>query len=304
MIQTVLGDILPGELGVTMCHEHISMDLSHVRQDKDSVFRDRELILAELTKLKDFGGKSVVEVTSADMGRKIDDLVYYSTQLGINIIASTGAYLKPYHNEWILNSPIDEIARYFIKEITTGVEDTNIKAGIIAEIATSGEVIYESEKKVFYAAGLASAATGCAVSTHCDMGANGISQIDMLIKAEADPKKIILGHIDLAEDIEYQVELLERGVNIAYDTIGKVTYLPDTIRARNLVKLIDQGYEDRLLLSQDVSRISYMTAYGGKGYTAVLGCFVDMLEEMGVSQERLCKLLIENPARILNIEKE
>lgn len=42
-----------------------------------------------------------------------------------------------------------------------------------------------------------------------------------------DPKKVILGHIDLSDDIDYMCELLDLGFKIAFDTIGKVSYLSD-----------------------------------------------------------------------------
>ena len=48
MIQTVLGPIAPEELGVTMCHEHLSVNLSGVRGDPDSVFTDSPLIRDEV----------------------------------------------------------------------------------------------------------------------------------------------------------------------------------------------------------------------------------------------------------------
>ena len=53
-----------------------------------------------------------------------------------------------------------------------------------------------------------------------------------------DPDKIILGHQDLIDDHEYHLSLLERGVNIAFDTCGKSAYMPDETRAKNALSLI------------------------------------------------------------------
>lgn len=302
MIQTVLGDIKASELGITMCHEHIAMDLSPVRKDDDSVFADKELILCELQKLKKLGAQSVIEVTSADMGRNVKALEYYAKASGLSIIASTGAYLSDYHPKWLCEASVLEIQNYFMSEITVGIENTSIKAGLIAEIATGRDVIQKTEEKVFKAAGRASNATDCAISTHCDRGMNGHRQIDLLVDNGAAEDNIILGHIDLSSNIEYQLSLLSRGVNIAFDTISKIKFRSDEDRIDNLVELLQHGYEDKIVLSQDVSRLSYFTKSGGLGYTAVLSSFVPSLKKHGVSENQIDKMLRQNPARIFDIK--
>lgn len=300
MIETVLGQIQAEELGVTMCHEHLAMNLSKVRGDEDSIFQDRQLILQELYKVKELGCEAMIEVTSEDMGRNIADLQYYSEKTGIHIIASTGGYLKPYHTKWMLEATTEEIKTYFVKELTQGIDNSQIKAGLIGEIATSSARIHDCEKKIFQAAGQASYLTNCAVSTHCDMAKYGKEQIELLINEGTKPEKIILGHIDLSDDVTYQKTLLKTGANIAFDTIGKTTYLSDEKRALNLTELLKEGYENQIVLSQDVSRISYITSDSGMGYTAVLSKFIPMIQELGITKNQIRKMLVKNPSRILN----
>lgn len=300
MIETVLGIIQASDLGVTMCHEHLAMDLSGVRGDVDSIFENRELILSEIMKLKTLGCQSIIEVTSEDMGRKILDLQYYSEITGLHIVASTGGYLKPYHTEWMKEATVEDLTGYFLKELTIGIGNTTVKAGLIAEIATSSSCIYECEKKIFKAAGKASFFTNCAVSTHCDMANFGHEQIDLLVGEGTSVAKIILGHIDLSENLDYQRSLLDRGVNVAFDTVGKEAYLSDETRAEALVKLLTEGYQNQILLSQDVSRLSYLTKFGGLGYTTVLGRFIPMLKRYGITENQIEKMLIDNPSRILD----
>ncbi len=300
MIETVWGAIPAETLGVTMCHEHLALDLSHVRGDTDSVFTDTPLIAGELNKLYDQGCRGVIEVTCNDMGRDVERLRGYSRATGLHIVASTGFYLAPYHPRWLHTATVEEIAQLFIHELTVGIGETGVRAGLIAEIATSSDCIHPTERKVFEAAAMASARTGCAISTHCDMGTRGLEQVQLLVSKGATPEKIILGHIDLADDREYHLALLKTGANLAFDTIGKTSYLSDQRRADNLAALLAADYEDKLLLSQDVSRLSYLTASGGRGYTAVLGWFATLLRERGITQAQLDKLLIYNPARILD----
>ena len=71
MINTVKGRIDAGAVGVTMCHEHLALDLSPVRKDTDSVFDDSVLIESEVDLMKALGVKSVIEVTCNDMGRNV-----------------------------------------------------------------------------------------------------------------------------------------------------------------------------------------------------------------------------------------
>lgn len=159
-----------------------------------------------------------------------------------------------------------------------------------------------SERNVLAAAGMAGYKTGCAVTTHCQLGRLGLEQSALIQKQGINPDKIILGHIDLSDDREYQKSLLDTGVNIGYDTIGKTSYLSDERRADNLMWLLEKGYEDHILLSQDISRKSYMAGQGKyDGYTTVMKKFVPMLRERGITEETLRKLLVSNPARIVDM---
>ena len=300
LVQTVLGAVSAKSLGITMCHEHLALDLSPVRGGTDSVFDDQQLIGSELGLLVQQGCGTVVEVTCNDMGRNVASLCELSRRSHIHILAATGFYLRPYHPPWLLAADVDKVAALFIDELETGIGDSGVRAGLIGEIATSSERIYDTERKVFEAAAIASAQTGCAVSTHCDGGKRGLEQLEILRRGNAALNKVILGHTDLVDDTAYQLELLSSGANIAFDTVGKTAYLSDEKRADNLTALVDAGYVSRLLLSQDVSRLSYMVANGGRGYTAVLGNFVRLLRERGLADSQLNDILVHNPARILN----
>ena len=116
MILTVNGEILPEELGITMCHEHLAVDLSPVRGDKDSDFDDSSLIIDELNKMKQYGVKSVVEVSCNDMGRDVKKLQMYSKACGIHIIAATGFYLAEYHTQKVRESNAEELCDIFCKD--------------------------------------------------------------------------------------------------------------------------------------------------------------------------------------------
>lgn len=302
MIQTVNGCIESDEIGITMSHEHICVDLSRVRNNLDSTFGNEPIVIEEIKQAMDLKVKTFIEVTCNDMGRDAIELKNISDKTGIQIVASTGFYLDEYHSNEVKNKSIKEIAEIFIHDLTVGIDDTSIKAGVIGEVASS-EIMTKSEEKVLHAAAIAANSVGCAITTHCQSGKLGEEQITIFLNEKVNPDKVILGHIDLSNDINYMISLMEKGFNIGFDTIGKEAYLLDTHRANNLKTLIDKGYADKIVLSQDISRKSYFNGMGEYlGYSTVMKKFIPMLFDVGVKRDDVFKMLMFNPQRIFDIQ--
>lgn len=299
MIRTVLGDIDRTKLGRTLAHEHFIIDLDRVRKDGISRIDTPEEVIPEIRLMMEDGITAAFEVSTIDLGRDVEKLRTISRETGLHIVASTGYYLSPYHPAELADQTPDEIARTYEKELTSGIGDTGIKAGFIAEIASSPEAFVGQEKKILVAAGIASRRTGAAVSTHTGRF-TALETIETLLAEGMEPDKIILGHQDLIDDHDYHLSLLKHGINIAFDTCGKSAYMPDETRARNILSLIREGYSDHLVLSNDVSRRTYFTSAGGPGYVAVMRSVVPLLREQGATEEEISKLLVDNPARIVD----
>ena len=302
MIRTVLGDIGRDDLGFTLAHEHLILDLNRVRNDGVSFIQDIDEVVPEIQMAQKQGIEAVFEVSTIDLQRDVKKLKQISEMTGLKIVCSTGYYLSEYHPKWLDDASKEEIADVYIKELTEGIDGTDIKAGIIAEIASSPSSFIGNEKKILEAAAIASAKTGFAVSTHTGR-ATAIETIETLIGGGVDPDKIIIGHQDLIDDHEYHLSLLKYGVNIAFDTCGKAAYMPDETRAMNALKLYEAGYEDHLVLSNDISRHTYFTTFNGQGYKAVMGIVVPLMRGYGIPENVICKFLKDNPARIADNEK-
>lgn len=302
MIQTVLGPIKASELGVTMAHEHLSVDLGSVRGDTDSVFTASDLVFSEMERLRASGVASVVEVSCIDMGRDVRALQEISRRSGLNIICSTGFYLEKYHPAWLADAPVSRIEEVLEGEFANGIDGTDVRPGVIGEIAGEKTQITDSERKVMIASAHVAARVGCAVTTHCQLGCLAPEQADLLIGEGMDPAKVVLGHLDLANDLDYYRRVLARGVNIGFDTCGKVAYLADEQRAQNLATLAAEGYASQIVLSTDISRQSYMHGKGGFGYTAVMERVLPMAREHGLDEASIQTMLVDNPARIFDIE--
>lgn len=302
MIQTVLGPIEASALGVTMAHEHLSVDLGSVRGDEDSVFTDSPLVRSEMERLRAAGVDSVIEVSCIDMGRDVSALAAISRASGLSIVCSTGFYLEKYHPAWLKDAPVEKIEDVLRAEFAEGIDGTDIKPGVIGEIAGEKTEITPSETKVMKASAHVAAEVGCAVTTHCQLGCMAPEQAELLIGEGMDPAKVILGHLDLANDLDYYRRVLSYGVNIGFDTCGKTAYLADEDRARNLVALAAEGYAAQIVLSTDISRKSYMHGMGGNGYTDVMDTVLPMARELGLAEKDINVMLVENPARILDIK--
>ena len=302
MIRSVCGDISKEKLGVTMCHEHFIVDLSIVRKDGESKIETVEEVVPEIKKMMDLGAQSAIEVTTNDMYRDVKKLKEISEITKLNIVAATGFYLSEYHPEWLTDASAEQIADVMVKDLTEGIDGSDIKAGVIGEIASSKDSFVGQEKKVLIASAIAHTRTGAAVTTHTGK-ATAIETIETLLSNGVEPDKIVIGHQDLVDDTKYHLSLLKYGVNIGFDTCGKISYQSDEVRAMNIKKLIDAGYGDHIMLSNDISRRTYFTSYGKFGYTAVLERVVPLLKEYGCSQEDINKLLIDNPARIFNNDR-
>ena len=75
----------------------------------------------------------------------------------------------------------------------------------------------------------------------------------------------------------------------------------DALVAECIPQLLEAGYEDRLLLSQDVCMKMHLHAYGGTGYTFVLEKFLPYLRHLGVTEEQVHKMMVANPRRVLTL---
>lgn len=301
MIRTVLGDVNPQDLGITYCHEHIIMDLSSVRLEQDSILSDRQDMESELQLAQQHGVASVIEVTNIGMGRNVVLLQEIARNLQLHIICSTGFYKEEYYPTYIISKSPAEISELMVREIQRGIGETNIRAGIIGEIGSSHNQITPLERKVFAGAAMAHLATGAPISTHCEMGTMAMEQTEILLGYGVPADKIILGHMDLNTDLQRARTVLQKGVTIAFDTIGKNRYRSNEERVQDVLTLLSEGYGEQIVLSQDLTRKSNLKKNGGQGYTYLFDEFIPALRQQGIQSADLAQMLIHNPARILNV---
>ena len=221
-------------------------------------------------------------------------------QTGINIIQATGFYQDKFLPSFVTEASIDQLSSLMIKEIEEGIAETTIKAGIIGEIGTSKDRMTDRERKIFTAAVIAQQQTKIPITTHTTLGTYGHEQVAFFKEQQADLSKIVIGHVDLSGSTDYILKMLDEGVYVEFDTIGKENYQPDLLRIEMLKEIEKRGYQDKVFLSMDITRKSNLSYQGGIGYSYLLDTFVPMALENGVSQTFIDRMLRINPKKFMD----
>ena len=297
MVQTVLGPVPAGDLGLTLSHEHL---LCHPPggvgdADPDLVLDDRDAAIAELAAFRAAGGNTVVEVTPVDYGRDLEGLAELSRRSGVHIVAATGLHKDQFSAPYTVRLDEDQLADLFTRELQSGVD--GVRPGVI-KLGSSLERITPGERKAFTAAALVQRATGATITTHTEAGRLALEQLELLLGAGADPERIIIGHLDRLLDTDYHEAVLRTGAYVGYDQVGKPKYATDERRAAALAALVARGHGAKLLISGDLGRKSYWSTYGGKpGLDYVPKTFLGMLGAAGLTAGQAEALVVDNPAR-------
>jgi phosphotriesterase-related protein len=302
IVRTVQGDLDPAEIGITLCHEHLAMDAREGFNDADIYLDNAEVVAEDLKDAKQLGVKTVVDTSTVGMNRRPRDLTRIAELSGVNVVAPAGFYhghfLPAYVNEMNVPALVDAI----VKEVEEGIEDSGVRAGAIGEVGASVGRITPVEHRLFRAAGRAQRLTGACVITHTDVGKMATEQLDLLEEGGADPGRILVGHMDCNDDLKAHLAVAERGAFVGFDRIGLARFLPDEVRVRTIVGMIEHGYAGNVILSHDLARQSRLRPNGGQGYGYILREFVPMLKAAGVEDAVIQTILVDNPRRLLAFE--
>ena len=341
MAQTVLGPVSPQSLGKTSTHEHLLIDfvcmfrepkvaseiklayepvdltnLGWVRYDP---FRnldnlrlvDEQTIINEVGLFKRAGGGTIIDATTIGIGRDPLGLARISRATSVNVVMGAGYYVDAVHPDTMDEKSVDMLADQIIEELTFGVEDTGIKAGIIGEIGCTWPLT-ANEKKVLIASSMAQKETGASILIHPGRNESAPFEIlDLISGAGGDLSRVVMGHLDRTiHDLKKVVELAESGCYLEYDLFGWETSfypfsdldMPNDGQRINWVKnLVNMGYSGQVVLAQDIWGKHFLSRYGGYGYAHILNNIVPRMNESGISNKDLNKMLVGNPANILTI---
>jgi len=296
---TVLGPVDAADLGVILPHEHILIDLRHHAFAVEAILDDPDLAVDELRRFRTAGGGTVVDVTNRYMGRNVETQMRVARETGLHVVASTGYYTELYYPPHVYQWNTNKLADEMIAELTVGIGDTGVRAGIIGEIGSMRDAISPAGERVFRAAARAHLQTGAPVSTHVLQDELAHDQMDLLQEEGVDLGHVIIGHQGDHRDLDYLASIAERGVFVQIDHIGMEFYQRDAARAHLIAQLVQLGYAAQILLSHDVCFKRLLHWFGGKGYDHLLTGFVPLLRDEGVAEADIQRMLVDNPSRAL-----
>ena len=283
--------------GYTWVHEHLHIDLSGFKNNLDCRLDQYDLICQEMKDLRALGVSNIIEMTNRYMGRNPQFMIDLMRDTGINVMACTGYYQDAFFPEHVAAHSVEQLAQEMVDEIVIGIDGTELKAGIIAEIGSSEGVITPLEEKVFIAAARAHIETGRPISTHTSFSTMGVEQLVLLQAHGVDLSRVTVGHCDLKDNLDNILRMIELGAYVQFDTIGKNNYYPDEKRIAMLHAIRDRGLLSHVMLSMDITRRSHLKANGGNGYDYLLTTFIPQLRQSGFSQADVDTMLRDNPSQ-------
>ncbi|MEU5090538.1 phosphotriesterase [Streptomyces sp. NPDC021356] len=292
-VRTVLGDIRPGELGVTDAHDHLFLRSPRLAgQELDDVPAAR----AELAAFRAAGGNAVVQWTPYGLGRRAAHLPDLSRAAGVHVVCATGLHQDVHYDEDTLAGLRGGLAEVFVTELTEGIGTSGVRAGLV-KVAGAFHALDAHARWTMAAAAEAHHATGSPVAVHLEMGTAALDVLDLLCgELEVPPHRVILGHLNRFPDPVLHQQAARSGCYLAFDGPSRAHHatdwhMPDAVRA-----LAEAGHGERLLLGGDTVVAGARSVDGGPGMPYLLRRVRPRLAA-GLGEEVAGRVLRDNPAR-------
>ncbi|GAB2888242.1 phosphotriesterase family protein [Streptomyces mayteni] len=330
-VQSVTGPLLPEQLGVTLPHEHVFINMTKTTPQDGylNVWSETE---AELGLFAAAGGATLIDLTNGELSdyaapvgwsddprvmqqnprsgsRSIANVLATKAMAeatGTQIILGTGHYYDTYLDKrWFDRNATNTIADFLVADLLEEIPGTGVRAGVIGEVASDLSHITAVEERSFRAAARASRETGVMVSTHAASFPTGLAQLEIMIEEGVDPARVVIGHADTVKSVDYSLELMRRGAFVQFDCLMTCRIGGDLIahqidrRLSYLKTMIEKGYQNQILLSQDVCQRSHLRALGGPGYTFLFEEFRRLATEAGIDPGVLDLIHTTNPRRAI-----
>ncbi len=340
IVQTVLGPVNPGELGPTLMHEHLLIDLTPppsllaggpaaqeaeitlcncwgIGNGQKSYLKNYQLdqidvAVEEVREMMGAGGRTIVDLTNGGLKPDPAGLARIARTTGAHIVMGCGHYVHAYQDPANHERTVDSFAAEMIAQLTQGAWGTGIRAGIIGEIGCQSPWT-ELEQRVMRGALIAQAETGAAINVHPGRHPDQPAEIVSFIEAAGHGVgRVIISHVDRTIfDDDRLLRLADTGCVIEFDLFGwEQSYYPmsseidmpnDGARLKMVRLLVERGHRDQVLMSQDICTRTRLGRYGGHGYQHMFANIAPRMRQRGFSQADVDAILVENPRRLLTI---
>ena len=241
------------------------------------------------------------------MGRSLDALRTIANSSSVHIVASGGFYVERTYPPDIASKSVEQITDELVEE--TGVE----RFGAYGEIGTSGEIT-PNERKVLTAVARAHVRTGLPIFTHNAYSGRlarepvpaeaALWQLDLLETEGVDLSHLVIGHLCCLDQpsTDIAIAVADRGAFVGFDRVGWDPMLDDAERVKMILRLVDAGHADRLVLASDFYRRGQLQSEGGPGYAKTVTVFSQQLREAGVDEDTVRGFTVDNPRRWLTFQ--
>lgn len=295
---TTLGAKRADELGMILPHEHIFVDLGPIEAAsyRQAVAADVIPVMGpEVEKIKAQGITALVECTPEGVGRRADIDLEVSLATDFPIVLPTGIYREPWVPAWAQDAAEEEIAAWMVRELTEEIAGTGVPAAWI-KVSAGDDGLTPLEGKILRAAARAGAATGAIIGSHTIRGRVVRDQLDLIEQAGYTAERFIWIHTQAEPDPALHLEMARRGAWLEYDAIGSDRF-PDDYFVEAVVRMLDAGFGERLLLSQDRGWYDPSKPGGGpvKPFTYLVDHFLPTLAAAGVDAATVRRLTHTNP---------
>ena len=316
-VQTFRGPVPADRLGTTLIHEHVfvghpelDLNLPHPEWCEDDAI---ETAASGFERLWALGVRTVVDLTVLGLGRDVARVRRVAERTRLHLVASTGYYtpdvLPAYfhtHGPGRLVGGPDPLLELFLRDIEEGIGGTNVRAGML-KVVTDRQGLTPDVRRVMEAAATAHRRTGVPITTHTHAPSrNGRDQLRFFLERGVAPDRLVIGHCGDSQDLDYLRELMDVGATIGMDRFGMEHVLGDDARLSTVLTLLEGGYADRMVLSQDAAVFSRVTPPSWRAVHAphwtmenISRRIVPRLLEMGATQDQIRQLMVLNPARVL-----
>lgn len=315
-IQTARGSIDSAELGRVLIHEHVFlMDMEYTFNYRPDFFSDRTITdaVARLDALKAAGIDTIIDLTVLGLGRHMPTLAKAAALTDLNIVVSTGAYtfdavpapFQFYGPGLLKHVPEEPMVAHFVKDITEGIADTGIKAGML-KCAIDEPGLKPGVERVMRAVAKANRETGTPITVHtAPLRQTGLDVQRIMSEEGVDLEDVVIGHCGDTTDVDYLMNLADRGSILGMDRFGVEFAITMQQRVDTICEMVKRGYAGQLTLSHDCCCWSdffpevadYHAAMPNHNYLHIHNDVLPALRAAGVSEADLDRMFVENPRR-------
>ncbi|MGQ9880789.1 MAG: phosphotriesterase family protein [Armatimonadota bacterium] len=301
---TVTGEVRTQRLGVVLPHEHVMVDfigadkVSKERYDADKVFR---VVLPYLKQLREAGCRTLVECTSAYLGRDPVLLRRLSQASGVYLLTNTGWYGAAddkFLPAMVHSLKAEQMAQRWIEEFEKGIEGAGVRPGFI-KIGVDPEPS-EVDMRLLEAAALTHLKTGLTIASHTGPGDAARKQIERLKEMGVKPSAFIWVHAQVEADKQRHIWAAEQGVWVEFDGVSEET-LEQHVEL--VLAMRRAGMLRRVLLSHDAGWYNVGEPGGGtfRPYTTLFTKMIPALRKSGLSEVEIRLITETNPQRAFQI---